>query len=114
MPDIVYNYPLVKLSILDSGGGVAYQQEGTPAALRSRPAPNDIVVVTESAPADASGQGVNMTAMQKRRPKEQNYFFDKGDIIRLVISGQEYKPELTVPKYTPDYIDVLIEGVLLW
>lgn len=116
MPNQVVQYGInpIKISITDSGGGIAYQQEATPAFLRSTPTPNDIKVVTETTPADDAAFGVNMTAQQKIKQKEHNYFFDKGDIIRVKITGQEYRPELTNPIFTPQYVDVLIEGVLLW
>lgn len=114
MAKVLYNCPALKIQIVDSGGGIAYQQEGTPAALRASPIPNNISLITEPAPSDLSAYGVNMTAMQKVKQKEHNIFFDKGDIIRLKISSQEYHSEITPPKFLPEYVDVLLEGVLLW
>ena len=108
---VKYGFPLVGAEFIDGTGAIRWQLQSIPAGLYSSPRNEDVIVKTESAPADMKGYGVNLSAVFKPRSNTINLFYDIGELINIKLSGMEI---LTPPGYLcPNYIDIAVEGVFI-
>ena len=104
-------FPLVGAEFIDGTGAVRWQLQSIPANLYSSPRSNGVIVKNETAPADATGYGVNLSAVFKPRSNTINLFYDVGELITMKLTGFEL---LTPPGYLcPNYVDIAIEGVYI-
>jgi len=110
-PAVYTGFPLVGVELTDGTGATRWQLQSIPADLYSAPRRNGVVMKTETAPADAGGLGVNMSAVFKPRSNTINLFYDTGENIFIRLSGMEL---LTPPGYLcPNFIDLAVEGVYI-
>jgi len=108
---VITGFPLVGAEFIDGTGAIRWQLQSIPANLYSSPRSEGVIVKTENAPADATGYGVNMSAVFKPRSNTINLFYDVGEIVTMKLTGFE---KLTPPAYfCPNYVDVAIEGVYI-
>jgi hypothetical protein len=104
-------FPNVLAELTDGTGKTRWQLDAIPAVLYSAPRVSGVKMKTETAPADQSAYGVNMSAVFKPRSNTVNLFYDIGENVSMRLSGMEY---LAVPGYLcPNFIDVCIEGVFI-
>lgn len=104
-------YPIIGVEFTDGIGKTRWQLQPIPAILYSAPRLNGVIVKTEAAPVDQTGYGVNLSAVFKPRSVTLNLFYDVGEIINCKLTGFEYS--VAAGGYTPDYVDIAIEGVYL-
>ena len=104
-------FPSVGVELTDGTGAIRWQKDAIPAQLYSAPRRNGVIMKTETAPADITGYGVNMSAIFKPRAQTINLFYDIGEQIFIRLSGMEYNA--AAAQWTPDYIDLAAEGVLI-
>lgn len=108
---VITGFPIVGAEFIDGTGAIRWQLQSIPANLYSGPGSEGVIKKTETAPADLSGFGVNLSAVNKPRSNTINLFYDVGEIITMKLTGFEY---LTPPGYyCPDYVDIAIEGVYI-
>lgn len=106
-----YGFPVIAAEFIDGTGAIRWQLQAIPANLYSSPRSEGVIVKTETAPADQTGYGINMSSVFKPRSNTINLFYDVGEVINLKLSGFEL---LTPPGYLcPNYIDVAVEGVYI-
>ena len=104
-------YPRIGVEFTDGTGAVRWQLQPIPAALYSAPRCDGVIVKTEAAPCDATGYGVNLSAVFKPRSNTINLYYDVGELITCKLSGFEF---MTPPgAFCPDYVDIAIEGVYI-
>lgn len=108
---VTTGFPIVGAEFIDGTGAVRWQLQAIPANLYSSPRSEGVIIKTETAPADMTGYGVNMSAVFKPRSNTVNLFYDVGELITMKLTGFEM---LTPPGYLcPNYVDVAIEGVYI-
>jgi len=108
---VITPYPSVNVELTDGTGAIQWQKNAIPSELYSAQRRSDVVIKTETAPADKSGFGVNMSAVFKPRAQTVNLFYDIGEQIYCRLSNLSYNQ--TLAQWTPDYIDFAIEGVYI-
>lgn len=108
---VYYGFPGVGIELQSGTGDIRWQLQPIPAQLYSSPRKDGIIVKTETAPADASGFGVNMSANFKPRVNTINLFYDVGETLYIQMTGQQY---FNPPgQWGPNYVDIAVEGVYI-
>ena len=106
---LTLGFPGVGIELENGSGEVRWQKDAIPAALYSSPRKDAIITKTETAPVDATGYGVSMSAtIHKPRQNLVNLYYEPGETIIIRISGQEF---ITPPGiWGPDFVDILVLG----
>jgi hypothetical protein len=96
--------------MLDGTGAIRWQLQAVPSELYSAPRVDGVTVKVEPAPADASGFGINMSAVFKPRAQTLNLFYDVGENIKIRLSNMV---NVAGYGYAPNFIDLAFEGYLI-
>ena len=107
---LTIGFPFVGAEFQSGSGDIRYQLDPIPAPVYSAPRFDGVVTKTETAPFPG-GYGINMSAAFKPRENKINLFYDVGETIVLILSGQQYFSGPAI--WGPDYIDIALQGVYI-
>lgn len=102
--------PEIRLDFLQTGRAEAFHKSPFCPDLFASPSCAGVAVVTETAPADMTGYGINFTATSIKLAKKLNYLFLFRDTIQVKITGQQINSAVNPLLNAPCYLDLALVG----